>query len=161
MSFKAIDNKLLKKYTKIWKRVRHLLNIEFDGEPIYGDNDKKIKTKIKVYGDKVNTNFQGKKITKENTACKFLSSIMLDSVVRVNKKYYTLTLLGEGKHEIKKAKKENLINDELEPSSSDESDNESNNKSKKPSKKSDNETDNEQFLNKSQNEDCILITIKA
>ena len=39
MSFKAIDNKLLKKYTKIWKRVRHLLNIEFDGEPIYDDND--------------------------------------------------------------------------------------------------------------------------
>ena len=161
MFFKAIDKKLLKRYTKIWKRVGHLLNIEFDGEPIYDDNDKKIKTKIKVYGDKVNTNFQGKKITKENAAFKFLSSIMLDTVVRVNKKYYTLTLSGEGKHEIKKAKMENLINDELEPSSSDESDNESNNKSKKPSKKSDNETDNEQFFNKSQNEDCILITIKA
>ena len=27
------------------------------GEPVYGDNDKCIKAKIKSYGDKVNTNF--------------------------------------------------------------------------------------------------------
>ena len=31
--------------------------IKFDGEPVYGDNDKHIKTKTKSYGDKVNTNF--------------------------------------------------------------------------------------------------------
>ena len=30
MSFQVIDNKLLKKYTKIWKRVSSLMNIEFD-----------------------------------------------------------------------------------------------------------------------------------
>ena len=59
MSFKAIDNKLLKKYTQKWKKVRTLLNIKFDSEPVYGDNYKYIKTKIKIYGDKVNTNFQG------------------------------------------------------------------------------------------------------
>ena len=34
---------------------------------------------------------------------------MLDSVVRVNKKYYPQTLLGECKYEIKKTKMENLI----------------------------------------------------
>ena len=60
MSFKVIDKKLLKKYTKIWKKVSSLINKEFDSEPVYGDGDKYIKTKIKVYGDKVNTNFQGK-----------------------------------------------------------------------------------------------------
>ena len=43
------------------------MNKEFDSEPVYGDNDKYIKTKIKIYGDNVNTNFQGKKIPKENT----------------------------------------------------------------------------------------------
>ena len=47
MSFKVSDNKLLKKYKKIW-------------EPVYGDVDKYIKTKVKMYGDRVNTNFQGK-----------------------------------------------------------------------------------------------------
>ena len=57
MSFKAIDNKLLKKYNKIWEKISNLMNIEFDSEPIYGGNDKNIKTKIKLYGDKINTNF--------------------------------------------------------------------------------------------------------
>ena len=66
MSFKVSDNNLLKKYNKIWKRVGNLLNIEFDSEPIYGDVDKYIKTKIKNYGYGVNTTFQGKKVPKEN-----------------------------------------------------------------------------------------------
>ena len=34
MYFKFIDNKLLKKYNKIWEKVGNLLNIEFDSEPI-------------------------------------------------------------------------------------------------------------------------------
>ena len=66
MSFKVIDNKLLKKYSKIWEIVNNLLSTKSDSETVYGDNDKYIKTKIKLYGDKVNTNFQGKKIPKEN-----------------------------------------------------------------------------------------------
>ena len=61
MSFKNSDNKLLKKYNEICENVSRLLNIKFDSEPVYGDNDKYIKTKIKSYGDKVNTYFQGKK----------------------------------------------------------------------------------------------------
>ena len=52
MSFKVNDNRLLKKYTKIWDKVSILMNIEFDSEPVYGDNDKYIKTKVKSYGDK-------------------------------------------------------------------------------------------------------------
>ena len=44
---------------------------------------------------------------------------MLDSVVRVNKRYYPQTLLEECKYKIKKTKMENLINDDLESSSSD------------------------------------------
>ena len=101
------------------------MNIKFDTEPVYGDNDKYIKTKIKSYGDKINTNFQDKIIPKENTSYKCLSLIILDSVIRANKKYYPQTLLEECKYEIKKNKMENLINDDL--SSSDESDNESDN----------------------------------
>ena len=40
MSFKVTDDKLLKKSIKIWERVSNLMNIEFDCEPVYGDNDK-------------------------------------------------------------------------------------------------------------------------
>ena len=47
MSFKVSDNKLLKKYNKIWDKISNLINIEFDSEPVYGDNDKYRKTKIK------------------------------------------------------------------------------------------------------------------
>ena len=53
--------------------------------------------------------------------------IIVDSVIRANKKYYPQALLEECKYEIKKNKMENLINDDLDPSSSDEFDNESDN----------------------------------
>ena len=62
---------------------------------------------------------------KENTAYKCLSLIMLVSVIRTNKKH-PQTFLEECKYEIKKNKMENLINDDLDPSSSDKSDSESN-----------------------------------
>ena len=68
------------------------MNIEFNSEPVYSDDDKYIKTKIKMYEDRVNTNFQGKKVPKENALYKWLSLIMSDSVIRVNKKYYPETL---------------------------------------------------------------------
>ena len=75
---------------------------------------------------------------------------MLDSVIKVNKKYYPQTLLEECKYNIKKNKMENRVDDDFESSSSDESDsepdseshsdpdNDSNNEPEKPSKKSDN-----------------------
>ena len=114
------NNRLLKKYIKIWEKVSILRNMEFDSEPVYGDNDKYIKAKIKSYGDKVNTSFQGKKIPKENASHKCLSLVMLDSVIRVSKKYYPQTLLEECKYETKKTKMENPINDDLHLSSSDD-----------------------------------------
>ena len=104
MLLKVNDNRLLKKYTKIWEKSSILMNIEFDSEPVYDDNDKYTKTKIKPYGDKVNANFQSKKIPKENASYKCFSLIILDSVIRVSKNYYLQTLLEECKYEIKKTK---------------------------------------------------------
>ena len=64
---------------------------------------------------------------------------MLDFVVKVNKKYYPQILLEECKYEIKNTKMENVINDHLEPSSSDdETDSET-----EPDNESGNESDNE------------------
>ena len=59
-----------------------LSNIKFDSDPAFGDNDKYIKTKIKIHENKVNNNFQGKKIPKENTTYKCLSLVMLDCILR-------------------------------------------------------------------------------
>ena len=48
MSFIVKDKKLLKKYTKIWETIEELMKINFESEPVYGDDDKYIKTKIKI-----------------------------------------------------------------------------------------------------------------
>ena len=96
------------------------MKIEFNSEPVYGDNDKYIKPKIKIYGSSVITNFQGKKMAKEKAACKCLSVIMLESVIKAKKKYYPQTLLKECKYEQEK------IDDDLEKSESDDSDSVSN-----------------------------------
>ena len=60
MSLRVDDSKLFKRYCKIWKTIEGLLGIECYGEPVYGDTDSYIKTKVKMYDNKVNTNFQGK-----------------------------------------------------------------------------------------------------
>ena len=125
MSFKVTDKKLLNKYSNIWEKVVELLNVKFDSKPVYGEDDKYIKAKIKSYKDKVNTNSQGKKAPKENSSYKGLSIITLESIIKANKKYYPQILLDECKYEVKNKKVENLINDDLELTSSDnESDNE-------------------------------------
>ena len=92
---------------------------------VIGDSDKCIKTKIKSYEDKVNTNFQDKILPKKRV----FSLINLNSVICVNKKFYTQTLLEERKYEIKKNKLEKLISDDLDSGSSDSSDNQFDNES--------------------------------
>ena len=73
----------------------------------------------------MNTDFQGKEVPKEDASYKCLSLIVLDFVIRVSKNYYPQTLLEECKYVIRKSKMENLINDDLDLSSSDnETDNE-------------------------------------
>ena len=42
MSFKASDNKLLKKCTEIWERVGSLMNVKFDSEPVYCKDKNKV-----------------------------------------------------------------------------------------------------------------------
>ena len=61
---------------------------------------------------------------RKKAPCKCLSIIMLDSVIKANKKYYPQTLLEECKYIQEKIKTENYIDDDLEKS---ESDSDSNN----------------------------------
>ena len=134
MSLIVKDKQLLKNYTKIWEKIEKLMKINFESEPVYGDDDKYIKTKIKIYAGSIITNFHNKKMPKEKAPCKCLSIIMIDSVIKANKKYYPQTLLEECKYVQEKIKTENYINEDLENSESDsdsnnetESDEDSNN----------------------------------
>ena len=88
-----------------------------------------------MYGYSMFTNFPGKKMPKEKAPCKCLSMIMLDSVIKANKKYYPQRLLEECKYEQEKIKMKNLIDNDLEKCDSEESDSKSD--------ESDSESDND------------------
>ena len=75
-----------------------------------------------MYDNRVNTNFQDKEVPKTDASYKCLSLIMLDSVVKVGKKYYRQVFLEECKYLEKKNKMMNYINDNIEITSSGEDD---------------------------------------
>ena len=124
MSFRVNNKQLLKNYNKTWEKIEKLLRIDFESKPVYGDDDKYIKTKIKIYADNMITNFHNKKMPKEKAPCKCLSIMMLDSLIKANKKHYPQTLFEECKYVQEKIKTENHIEEDLEKS---ESDSDSNN----------------------------------
>ena len=70
------------------------------------------------------TNFHNKKMPKEKAPCKCLSIIMLDSVIKANKKYYPQILLEECKCEQERMKTGNYIDQDLEKNESDSDSNE-------------------------------------
>ena len=117
--FRANNKQLLKNYNKILKIVEKLMRIDFESKPVYDDDDKCIKTKIKIYAGSMITNFLPKKMPKEKAPCKCLSIIMLDFVIKANKKYYPQTLLEKCKYVQEKIKTENYIDEDLEKSESD------------------------------------------
>ena len=91
MSFRVMDKQL-------WKKVENLLNIDFQKKSVDGDDDKYIKTKVKIFAKNTITNFHNKKMPKEKIPCKCLSIIMIDSVIKTNKKYYPQILLEQCKY---------------------------------------------------------------
>ena len=97
MSFIVKDKRFLKKYTEIWETIEKLKKINFESKPVYGGDDKYIKAKIKTYVGSIMTNFHNKKMPKEKAPCKCLLIIMIDSVIKANKKYYPQALLEECK----------------------------------------------------------------
>ena len=63
------------------------MKIDFESKSVYDDDDKYIKTKLKIYAGNLITNFYNKKMLKEKAPCKCLLIIMIDSVIKANKKY--------------------------------------------------------------------------
>ena len=72
-----------------------------------------------MYAGSIITNFRNKKMPKEKAPCKCLSIIMIDSVIKANKKYYPQTFL-ECKYIQEKIKIVNHIDEDLENSESDD-----------------------------------------
>ena len=71
---------------KFGKKVSNIIKKEFDSKPVY--NEKYLKTKLKSYNGKSNTNLHNNKIPKEVSQYICLSVILIDSFCRKNKDYY-------------------------------------------------------------------------
>ena len=66
MTLRVKDEQLLKNYNKIWEKTEKLMRREFESKPVYGNDDKYIKTKIRIYVGSMITNFHNKKYQKKN-----------------------------------------------------------------------------------------------
>ena len=127
MSFLTDNNEFLERYTKIWEKISDLIDKKFDSDPVY--NNKYINTKIRSYNNDIMTNFydidnKNNKLPEKNKPCRCMSLISLESIIKINKKYYPQTLLQECVYKLINRKVENIItNFNLDTSS--ESDNES------------------------------------
>ena len=84
ISFLIKDNKLLEKYNRIWNKFGNVIKKGFDNDPVY--NDRYLKTKIKHYEVKVNTNFHNDEMPKESSQCR--SMVLIDSVFKMDNNYY-------------------------------------------------------------------------
>ena len=125
MSFLTDNNEFLERYTKIWEKISDLIDKKFDSDPVY--NNKYINTKIRSYNNDIMTNFhdidnKNNKLPEKNKPYRCMSLISLDSIIKINKKYYPQTLLQECVYKLINRKVENIItNINLDTSS--ESDN--------------------------------------
>ena len=104
---------------------RDLANKKFDRNPIY--NNKYINTKIRSYNNDIKANFRNidnknNKLPEKNKPYKCVS-LTLDSIIKINKKYYPQTLLQECVCKLINKTVENIITNANLDSSS-ESDNE-------------------------------------
>ena len=116
----------MERYTVISEKISDLVNKKFDSDPIY--SNKYINTKIRSYNNDIITNFRNidnknNKLSEKNKPYKCISLKSLDSIIKINKKYYPQTLLQEYVYKPINKKVENIITN-INLDSSSESDNE-------------------------------------
>ena len=84
MSFSIKDDQVWKKYENIWDVIKNKLGIKFHSEAIY--EPKYLKAKIREFHGVIKTNFLGNDTPKENVHYTCITFIIIDSVMRIDKK---------------------------------------------------------------------------
>ena len=124
MALIVTDKQLLENFKKIWGKIEKLIGTDFESKATY--IDKYINTKIRTYKDCITTNFYNKtgfkEVPEERVPHKWLSIIILDSVLYAYEKYYPQTFLEECKYMRENVKTKNYIDMELESESDSDSD---------------------------------------
>ena len=80
--------------------------------PVY--NEKHIKAKVREFNGVIKTNFLGDEVPKENIHYTCIACIIIDSVMKMEKKNYPQIYLEECKYRMKKIKVTKFVNTELE-----------------------------------------------
>ena len=124
MSFLIKDDEVWEKYEQIWDVIKNKLKIKFHSEPVY--EYKYLKTKVREYDGVIKILFLNNSMPKENMHYTCIACITIDSVMKMNKKYFLQVYLEECKYKIKKIQMSRFINVELKSDSDYYSDDDSN-----------------------------------
>ena len=111
MSFVTDDEKIYKKYNKIWEVIRNLLKIDFTVNPVR--DDIYLVAKLKIFNGINRTTFTNNAIPIEKDHYICIPVIDIDSVLKIDKKAYPQAYLEQCKHKLKKRKIVNYIDDEI------------------------------------------------
>ena len=95
--------------------IKKKLKIKFHSIPVY--DEKYLKTKVREYDGVIETNSLGKGVPKENMHYTCIACIIIDSVMKVEKKFFPQVYLEECKYKIKKIQTSRFINTERDSDS--------------------------------------------
>ena len=111
MSFVTDDEKIYKKYNKIWEVIRNLLKIDFTVNPVR--DDIYLVAKLKIFNGINRTTFTNNAIPIEKDHYICIPVIDIDSVLKIDKKAYPQAYLEQCKYKLKKRKIVNYFDDEI------------------------------------------------
>ena len=117
ISFLADDDNddVILKCNKIQKKIKKLVSVELDSQPVY--DEKYIKIRVKTFEDKVITKFTDNQIPNKNAHCSCAAAIRVDSLIKLENKNYPQLNLEKCKFRLQKQKNIDLFDHELEDSS--------------------------------------------
>ena len=111
MSLVIDDEKIYKKYNKIWEVIRNLFKIDFTVNPVR--DDIYLVAKLKIFNGINRTTFTNNVIPIEKDHYICIPVIDIDSVLQIDKKAYPQAYLEQWKYKLKKRKIVNYIDDEI------------------------------------------------
>ena len=111
MSFVTDDEKIHKKYNKIWEVIRNLLKIDVTVNPVR--DDVYLVAKLKIFNRINRTTFTNNAIPIEKDHYICIPVKDIDSVLKIDKIAYPQAYLEQCKYKLKKRKIVNYIDDEV------------------------------------------------
>ena len=86
MYFLTKNSEVCEKYEEIWNVIKNKLNINFHSQPFY--ENKYLKAKVREFDGNIKIKFLCNNPLKENTYYTCIAFIIIDSIIKMNKKNY-------------------------------------------------------------------------